>query len=202
MITNDGRYWATGIDLRCDGERWGGQIDFYDDGFADDDPDTGSVATQGKLQTRYMVRDGAQVPALRAVLDTLIADAERLGIRFAAPGGITPSLYCDDPDSLSIEQKWLIADEAARLGWECPYTRPTMAWLTIDDDGRITDGSTITVGEWTWPIPERTSNGWRMAPARIGEALAQRGWRMIRDVGDDRSRPGLLGIPVERIEED
>jgi hypothetical protein len=39
-----GSYWAVGITLRCDGQRWAGELDYLDDGFADDDPDSGALA--------------------------------------------------------------------------------------------------------------------------------------------------------------
>lgn len=135
-------YWATGITVHCDGERWGGHVDFYDDGFANDDPDTGAISTEGTLRTRYLVRDGEHVTALTAVLDTLAADAERLGIRLAGPAQSAPSLYYrldgEDPDSPPpANWRQALTVEAARRGWECPYgPPPTVAWVSVDDRAR------------------------------------------------------------------
>lgn len=116
-------YWAVGITVRCDTHgRWGGHIDFYDDGFCDDNADKGQVATQGRLATRYLVDDGTDVPALRAVLDTLIDDAQRLGIRLAGPAQSRPSLSYEgdgeDPaNPPPAGWRELLAAESARLGW-------------------------------------------------------------------------------------
>ena len=205
MITTDGHHWANGITVRCDGKRWGGRIDFYDDGFVSDNPDAGEVATEGVLRTRYMVEDGDNVTALRAVVDTLIADAARLGIELVGPVGTRPSLWyegdgedSDWPPPAGWRQ--LLAGEAQRIDWDGP-TVPTMAWVGVDNHGRITDDSTVTIGEWTGPVPERASNGMRLAPLRLAETLAAQGWRMI-DGPDDTSQPGMVGIPVQQIKED
>lgn len=202
-------YWATGIILRCDGQRWGGRVDFYDDGFADDNADAGKIATQGTLQTRYLVEDGDEVSALSAVVDTLIADAAKLNIRLGNPFGDSPSLYYEGdgedpawPPPAGWER--LLAAEAERIGWEGPKVdpEPIMAWVTVDDGGRLMPDSTVTVEGETWPIPERTEQAGFLAPARIGVALKQRGWKATRDLARERSEPGRVGIPVERVETD
>jgi hypothetical protein len=125
ILRNNDTYWTTGISLRWDGSRWGGRIDYYDDGFCDDDPDGGRVSTEGVLRTRYMVRDGKESSALRAVVDTLIGDAQRLGIRLGGPDG-PPALYYDgDGEGADYPPPdgWreLVAAEAQRVGWKCPY---------------------------------------------------------------------------------
>lgn len=202
-------YWATGIVLRCDGQRWCGWIDYLDDGFCDDNADAGAISTEGTLRTRYMVWDGDQVSALSAVVDTLIADAAKLGIRLVNPFGGVPSLYYEgdgeDPTNPPpAGWRQLLAAEAARIGWQDPKAdpEPTMAWVTLDDAGRLMSDSTVTVDGETWPIPERTEQAGILAPVRIGVALKERGWKAIRGSERERSEPGRVGIPVERIEEE
>lgn len=90
MISKSGRYWSTGITVtwapfaeRINGEPYGGwhaKLDYSDDGFADNDPDTGRVSTEGALYTRYPVRDAKIRSGLSIAIDTLLADAKRLGI--------------------------------------------------------------------------------------------------------------------------
>jgi hypothetical protein len=44
------RYWSTGISLRYADERdpaWAGSLDFYDEGFANDDREAGRISTVG-----------------------------------------------------------------------------------------------------------------------------------------------------------
>ena len=89
-------YWATGITVKygysgMDRYGWAASVDFYDNGFCDDDTDGGAISTQGTLRTRYFVRegDGPDADALSAAVDAVKADAERLGINFRA--GLTPS---------------------------------------------------------------------------------------------------------------
>lgn len=135
MITTNGDgYWATGITVRWrdyTGTRndvrhggWDAWLDFYDDGFNDDDPDAGSIATEGTLRTRYGVRNGEQVTGLRAAIDALIADAQRLGVRLrAATTGPTLYYHRDGEDqNFPPPDGWreLLAAEATRLGWDFP----------------------------------------------------------------------------------
>lgn len=140
MITKSNtRHWATGISLRwtehagshgVDGQRvsysgWAAKLEFYDDGFCDDDPDKREVSTQGTLVTRYAVRDGEQVSGLSLAIDTLLADAERFGIELRGPGR-TPNLYYEgDGEDVNYPPPpgWhvLLAAESARLGWDCIY---------------------------------------------------------------------------------
>jgi hypothetical protein len=126
-------YWAIGITLTWnpDGARdshgneapgWSGQVDYYDDGWTgDDDPDAGRVATEGTLRTRYVIADGSKRAALSAVIDTLLADGESLGIRFGSPG-IQPMLlirgdgeWADSPAPDGWRE--LLTAEATRVGW-------------------------------------------------------------------------------------
>jgi hypothetical protein len=124
-------YWTTGIVARWRAHSgsihgvphggWAAKLDFFDDGFTDDDPDAGQVSTEGTLRTRYAVRDGDKVGGLRAAVDALVADAQRLGIRLGGPT-IGPCLYYEgdgeDPAN-PPPPGWqeLLAAEAARIGW-------------------------------------------------------------------------------------
>lgn len=130
ILASSTGYWSTGIVLRWDMARpgWGGHVDFLDDGFAgDDNADTASVSTEGQLRSRYFVSDGDTTTGLRAVIDTLLADATRLGIVFGGRTG-KPCLYYDgDSESTQFPPPdgWreLLSAEAERIGWECPYVR-------------------------------------------------------------------------------
>lgn len=130
MIGNG--YWATGIVLTWYGDgRWSGEINYYDNGFCDDDPDHAEVSTEGTLRTRYVVGDGKHVDGLAAVIDTLIGDAARIGIDLragGAPEGGRPWLYYRDDGTnyqYPTPPDWqeLLAGQAARIGWRSPYAR-------------------------------------------------------------------------------
>lgn len=123
------RYWSTGITVRymtgSDGsQRWGALLQFFDNGFCDDGP--AGISTEGSLGSRYFVRDGGGFAALPAVLDTLIADAGRLGIVFGTHG--KPMLYVKgdgESDTEEYHPQWrqLLREQAERLGWDT-YTDP------------------------------------------------------------------------------
>lgn len=125
-------YWTTGITLAYhpDGARdrggnhlpgWSGELDYFDDGWAgDDDADAGKICTEGTLRTRYVIKDGVQQSALRAIVDTLIADAGRLGVRFRP--AMPPRLFVrgdGEWGDVPLPDGWreLLAAEAARIGW-------------------------------------------------------------------------------------
>lgn len=141
------KYWATGISVRTMNDRddalmWAAEMKFLDDGFCDDDADNGQISTEGKLHTRYLVRDGDDRTALATILDVLIADAATLGITFRTD--IPPSLYFHqdgvDPD-WPPPPGWenLLAEQADRLGWTTNYS-PTRRRPMADD-------KTLTSGE-------------------------------------------------------
>jgi len=117
-------YWSVGINLRWmpDDRMWAGKIDFFDDGFADDDADTRKISTQGSLRTRYFVRNGKQQTALSVIIDTLIADAAKLGITFRDPD----LFYETDGESERFPPPpgWreTLTAEAERIGWTTPYS--------------------------------------------------------------------------------
>lgn len=127
-INDNRRYWSVGITLTytpfagrdSNGVAhpgWHVSLDFCDDGFADDDTDTGRIATEGKLHTRYAVRDGETRSGLSAAIDTLIEDAVRLGVeftkRFLYYRG--DGEHSDYPPPVGWRQ--LLAAEAERIGW-------------------------------------------------------------------------------------
>ncbi len=130
ISTKSGGYWATGITLRyrdARGDRaesWGGSVDFYDDGFAgDDDAATRQISTEGTLRTRYFVKGRPAEVALAAVIDTLILDAERLGIRFRGTVSDKPVLLYDgDGDNADFPPpdgwKYMLWMQADRIGWD------------------------------------------------------------------------------------
>lgn len=142
LISSKG-YWATGIVLRWreyagtgfDGVKrsgWGGTVDYHDDGFADDDPDTGRVSTEGTLKTRYSVHDGNAVQGLTVVIDTLIADAARLGIKFRGAGDDTAMLFYEgdgENEDWPPPAGWreMLRAEAERIGWATYGYEPVKA---------------------------------------------------------------------------
>lgn len=129
MIGNG--YWATGITVRygysgMDLYGWAAQVDFYDNGFCDDDTDKGTVSTQGTLKTRYFVREGTGTDAdgLTAAVDAVKRDAERVGIRFG--GATTPVVYYEgdgEDEDWPPPDGWrgMVNAQAERLGWKSLY---------------------------------------------------------------------------------
>jgi hypothetical protein len=133
MISKSGRYWSTAITVtyapfaeRINGEPypgWHASLDYRDDGFTDNDPETGAVSTEGSLRTRYPVRDAKIRQGLSIAIDTLIADAERLGITFTTlPGNRGPHLFYDGDGENETHPapegfRDILAAEADRLGW-------------------------------------------------------------------------------------
>lgn len=120
--SDNARYWSTGITVNRRDKGWGADAEFYDDGFCDDNADAGQVSTQGKLNTRYYVADGNEVTGLRAAIDAVKADAERLGIEFRPVAEAPPSLYykgdgewADYPPPGGWRD--MLVAEAERLGW-------------------------------------------------------------------------------------
>lgn len=149
MIPPNGTYWSTGITVywrqvasKTGDESWrsgwGAVLDFYDGGFCSDNPDQGEVSTEGRLsvgaavpdnavtrqlRTRYAVADGGSVLGLRAAIDVLVADAQRMGIEFRRP-----NLYYKGDgtwDDFPAPDGWreLLTAEADRLGWNSPYRK-------------------------------------------------------------------------------
>lgn len=121
-----GGYWAAGVTVEWDAHRrrWSGEVAYYDDGFANDEPDSGRISTEGVLRTRYKVGSGEPLAPLGAVVRVLIKDAVRLGIRFERPGFDRPFLYLaggseSDPDN-PLPKGWqeMLAIVASRYEWD------------------------------------------------------------------------------------
>ena len=107
-------YFSTGIVLRWtqttlgSGE-WTAKAKFQDAGFCNDE------ATEGEIHTRYF-------QAIQTAIDTLKADAERLGIKWQSALG-KPWLYMEGDGE---DSEWPAPDgwretlqaQAQRIGWE------------------------------------------------------------------------------------
>lgn len=125
MITHDTGYWSTGITVKHHNGKWAASVDFLDNGFANDDPDKGHISTEGKLHTRYFIADGEQVDGLTAAIDTVRADAERLGIIWRSDDDV-PTIYMkgdgEDPE-WPAPDGWheLVNAQAERIGWTPSY---------------------------------------------------------------------------------
>ena len=104
-------YWTTGIivsfwppALYSNTPRYGATLKFFDGGFAQEG------STEGELRVRYLETD------LSAMLDTLIADATRMGIEFKTRHFMVNSE--DAAEYLPGDWKAQLQAQAARLGWE------------------------------------------------------------------------------------
>lgn len=62
------------------------------------------------------------------------------------------------------------------------------AIVTTDKEGKVRDSSTITVDNTTVPVPEAVEDGGHAAPARIGAALRDLGYRLTDDYRDTLRR--------------
>jgi hypothetical protein len=103
------RYWSTGIIVAKVGDQWSVKLNFHDGGFCD------PPSTEGQLRCRYLVDD------LSAGIDTLKADADRLGIEWS-PGTVYYEGDGEWPDRVPPEGWEDIVDaQAARLGWAQTY---------------------------------------------------------------------------------
>ena len=100
-------WWYVGIKLQPVGNRWAISLEFLDDGFCDDD------STEGELRCRYQ----QETENVGTAIDTLLADAERLGF-VAGPNGRSVYLTKGD-DDLTDEHRAIARQQAERLGWPC-----------------------------------------------------------------------------------
>jgi hypothetical protein len=83
MIGN--KYFHTGITFTFgyagnNQHGWRATAGFFDVGFANDDTDAYQVSTEGKLSTRYAVKDGVNVSGIQAAAQIMLEDLERFGI--------------------------------------------------------------------------------------------------------------------------
>lgn len=103
-------YWSTGIMVRYyQDDGWAVTLDFLDDGFCQDG------STEGTLRVRYIESE------LSTAIDTIKADAERLGIRWERP---TIYMHGDGEDAeADYPRAWRawVNREALRLGWRPIY---------------------------------------------------------------------------------
>lgn len=109
-------YWATGITVWCIGDDlWFAEAQCFDHGFAEDG------SSECVVRARY-------AGPLSVVVDTVKADAERLGIRWQGTRGAPSLYYRGDGEHGDIPEPpndWRerMAAEAERLGWENIYKK-------------------------------------------------------------------------------
>jgi hypothetical protein len=102
------QYWATGVNMRHFDGKWAATVEFFDNGFCDD------ASTQGALRTRYFV-------PLETAIDTIIADAAKLGIEFRER-----NLYAEEDGESKdwpMPEDWreVLEAQAKRIGFKWPY---------------------------------------------------------------------------------
>ena len=140
MIGNG--YWSTGITVTWQysgsGDYgWAASLEYLDDGFCNDDADVGRVSTEGTLHTRYAVRQGETADALTVVIDTIKADAERLGIRWGAvtPGATVYYKGDGEDEDFPPPDGWreMVNAQAERLGWQSGYRMDAMVYVASED---------------------------------------------------------------------
>lgn len=123
------RYWSSGIIVtyRVNPEGTGGwhvTVNFYDDGWANDDrPQEGIVATGGKLYTAYVVKDADSLTCLTAAVDTVVRDARGIGVLFEPTAGVGPFIYYGMATEFPPPDGWqvMLDNQAERLGWPPLY---------------------------------------------------------------------------------
>ena len=105
------RYWTTGITLKYNNGTWAAELDFFDDGWCED------ACSEGSLRIRYFVGD------LPAAIDTLIADATRLGIEFTDARTLYYWGDGEDTDHWPPPENWrqILREQVERLGWRNVY---------------------------------------------------------------------------------
>ncbi len=103
------KYWTTGITVsHFFGNRWQALVEFFDDGFCQDE------STQGTLRTRYY-------GDLAHAIDTVIADADRLGIQWKDRRLYSIGDGEDYESPMPEGWKLLLKAQAERVGFEFPY---------------------------------------------------------------------------------
>lgn len=100
-------------------------------------------------------------------------------------------------DAINAECVPCLAETAPHT---CLWPEPTVALVAVNEMGQLTPESTVTVGESSWPVPERTEGFGVYAPARLAEALAQRGYRRVVGGENVMDGDGFCRVPVKPIE--
>lgn len=79
---------------------------------------------------------------------------------------------------------------------------PIVALVTVDENGHLTPESAVTVGEWTWPVPEKAEHGGVLWWPRVGQVLQEHGYRPVPDYEPMASTlgPNYSEVRVEPIE--
>lgn len=134
----------------------------------------------------------AVATVLRVVREDLVAAMER-----AWPDSMGQWTADQADAARSMKERAL---EIVRQVGAASKPEPTVALVTVDEQGRLTPDSTVTVGEWTWPVPEQTLHLGVLGTGRIAAALKERGYRLVRGAEQDYTQPGFARIPVEPIE--
>jgi hypothetical protein len=116
-------------------------------------------------------------------------------------------LIYDDSDITAEINMWIweLSDEDSVLGDALEVPKPSeqiFAWVTVDDDDKLTPDSTITLNGQTWPVPHHDRDGSSGRAARIDEALSGRGWHVLGYRDWDLGHPGVVGIPLAPGERD
>lgn len=87
-----------------------------------------------------------------------------------------------------------------------PKPELIVAWVNVDERGHLIpwgermNGSTVTVGDDTWSVPNKVEHGGVLWMSRVSYALREFGWRPANGADHDFTRPGVIGVPVERID--
>ena len=133
------KYWSTGIILKyLEPNRWAAKVQFFDNGTASEDK-----STKGTLTTSYFV-------GLETAIDTIKADAERLGIEFKTTPGRTgmPMLLAHgdgESEDWPMPENWkeILAEQAERIGWSMPHNKIRLKKVEMQDSY----GTEIQIGD-------------------------------------------------------
>lgn len=124
------KHWATGIIVDYQEGKWSSHVEYLDDGFADYDLHSGRISTEGRIGTRYGVRDSDHHDALTVVIDVMKADAERLGIEWRKTIG-GPYIFAafetaaeNYPDRYPDGWQRLLNEQSRRIGFNAFYSVP------------------------------------------------------------------------------
>lgn len=114
------KYWSTGIIVQWrrdkKKENWTAHVKYFDSGCCK------NGSTEGILRMRYWESD------LDKVVDTIKADAEKLGIEFVRKEGLSPYVCMEGDGEIKgkeYPEGWrkIIDDQARRIGWDPIYEK-------------------------------------------------------------------------------